>query len=46
MCFKIFKEFFERQSDKLIKMVCSDGGGEYKSNELKRHLKNLGCNIT
>ena len=32
-CFKIFKAVFERQSDKLIKMVRSDGGGEYKSNE-------------
>jgi len=40
--FKIFKAFVERQSDKLIKMVRSDGGGENKSNEFKRHSEELG----
>ena len=47
-CFKIFKAFVERQSDRQIKMVCSDGGGEYKSNEFKRHCEKLGLqhNIT
>jgi len=47
-CFKIFKAFVERQSDKLIKMVRSDGGGEYKSNEFKRNCEELGLqhNIT
>jgi len=46
--FKIFKAFVERQSDRLIKMVCSDGGDEYKSNEFKRHCEELGLqhNIT
>jgi len=47
-CFKIFKAFVERQSDRLIKMVRNDGGGEYKSNEFKRHCEELGLqhNIT
>jgi len=47
-CFKIFKAFVERQSGRLIKMVRSDGGGEYKSNEFKRHCEELGLqhNIT
>ena len=47
-CFKIFKAFVERQSDRLIKMVRSDGGGVYKSNEFKRHCEELGLqhNIT
>jgi len=47
-CFKIFKAFVERQSDRKIKMVRSDGGGEYKSNEFKRHYEELGLqhNIT
>ena len=40
--FKIFKAFVERQSDRQIKMVHSDGGGEYKSNEFKRHYEELG----
>jgi len=31
-----------KESDKLIKMVRSDGGGEYKSNEFKRHCEELG----
>ena len=46
--FKIFKAFAERQSGKLIKMVCSDGRGEYKSNKFKRHCEELGLqhNIT
>jgi len=38
-CFKIFKAFVERQNGRLIKMVRSDGGGEYKSNEFKRHCE-------
>ena len=37
-CFKIFKAFVERQSDRQIKMVRSDGRGEYKSNEFKSCL--------
>ena len=41
-CFKIFKAFVERQSDRQIKMVRSDGGGEYKSHEFKRHCEELG----
>jgi len=41
-CFKIFKAFVERQNDRQIKMVRSDGGGEYKSNEFKRHCEELG----
>ena len=47
-CFKIFKAFVERQGDRLIKMVRSDGGGEYKSNEFKRQCEELGLqhNIT
>jgi len=47
-CFKIFKAFVERESGRLIKMVRSDGGGEYKSNEFKRHYEELGLqhNIT
>ena len=47
-CFKIFKAFVERESDRQIKMVRSDGGGEYKSNEFKRHCEELGLqhNIT
>jgi len=47
-CFKIFKAFAERQSGKLIKMVRSDEGGEYKSNEFKRHCEEHGLqhNIT
>jgi len=46
--FKIFKAFVERQSDRKIKMLCSDGRGEYKSNEFKRHCEELGLqhNIT
>jgi len=46
--FKIFKAFVERESVRQIKMVCSDGGGEYKSNEFKRHSEELGLqhNIT
>jgi len=42
--FKIFKAFV----GKLIKMVRNDGGGEYKSNEFKRHCEELGLqhNIT
>jgi len=40
--FKIFKAFVERESDRLIKMVRSDGGGEYKSNKFKRHYEELG----
>jgi len=46
--FKIFKAFVERQSGRLIKMVRSDGEGEYKSNEFKRHCEELGLqhNIT
>ena len=40
-CFKIFKTFFERQSGRLIKMVRSDGRGEYKSNEFKMHCEEL-----
>jgi len=38
----IFKAFVERQNDRLIKMVRSDGGGEYKSHEFKRHCEELG----
>jgi len=41
-CFKIFKAFVERESGRQIKMVRSDGGGEYKSNEFKRHCEELG----
>ena len=41
-CFKIFKAFVERESGRLIKMVRSDGRGEYKSNEFKRHCVELG----
>jgi len=41
-CFKRSKTFVERQSGRKIKMVRSDGGGEYKSNELKRHCDELG----
>jgi len=41
-CFKIFKAFVERESDRLIKMVRSDGGGENNSNEFKRHCEELG----
>jgi len=46
--FKIFKAFVERESGRQIKMVRSDGGGEYKSNEFKRHYEELGLqhNIT
>jgi len=46
--FKIFKAFVERYSGKLIKMMRSDEGGEYKSNEFKRHCEELGLqhNIT
>jgi len=40
-CFKIFKAFVERQSGRPIKMVRSDGGGEYKSNDFKRHREEL-----
>jgi len=43
---EIFKAFVERQSGRLIKMVHSDGRGEYKSNEFKRHCQELGCSIT
>ena len=47
-CFKIFKAFVERHSGRQIKMVRSEGGGEYKSNEFKRHCQELGLhhNIT
>jgi len=46
--FKIFKAFVERESGRQIKMVRSDGGGEYKSNEFKKHYEELGLqhNIT
>ena len=40
--FKIFKAYVERQSGRQIKMVCSDGGDKYKSNEFKRHCEELG----
>lgn len=47
-CFKIFKALVERQGGKLIKMMHSDGGGEYKSNDFKSHCEELGLqhNIT
>jgi len=41
-CFKIFKAFVERESGRQIKMVRSDGGGEYKSNGFKRYYEELG----
>ena len=45
-CFKIFKAFVERESGRQIKMVRSDGGGEYKSNEFKRLCEELGLKHT
>jgi len=47
-CFKILKAFVERESGSQIKMVHSDGGGEYNSNEFKKHCEELGWqhNIT
>eukprot|EP00171_Calliarthron_tuberculosum_P002040 IDg2040t1 len=41
-CFKHFQTFTERQTGKKIKILRSDGGGEYTSNDFKAHLKQKG----
>ena len=40
--FKIFKKFFELQTNKKIKELRTDNGGEYMSNEFKFFLKECG----
>lgn len=43
-CFKIFKTLVERQSGRLINIICSDEGGKYKSNIFKSYYEELRCN--
>ena len=41
----LFKEFMaksERQTGKKLKILCTDGGGEYFSNEFIEYLKSMG----
>ena len=45
-CFKIFKALVGRQSDRLIKMVHSDGGVSTSLMSSRGTVKNLGCSIT
>jgi len=41
-CFQKFHVLVENQLDKKIKVFQSDGGGEFKSQELVRHMANAG----
>lgn len=40
--FKVFKAFVENQVDKRIKILRSDGGGEYVNNTMKAYLEECG----
>lgn len=40
--FKMFKSFVERQTNKKVKSLLSDNGGEYLSNNFKKYLADLG----
>lgn len=40
--FKTFKNELEKKTRKIIKIIRSDNGGEYISNELKKHFKIVG----
>ena len=40
--FKMFQKYVERQSGHLIKVLRSDRGGEYNSNEFDRFCEDIG----